>query len=382
MTSSVIHFGRTLFRGDRRIFGIGAADRLFHMYLIGRTGVGKTSTLETMIRQDVAAGRGSCLIDPHGDLVERIAAACGRPDLVYFNAPDPAERIGFNPLRRVRRDKIALAASGLLDVFRMMWSDAWGVRMEHVLRNALFALIEYGQAKLPDILRLLWDKGFLQTVTARLSNDQVKAFWQHEYPRYSFRYKADAIAPIQNKVGAFLADPLLYSIFTEREDLRIRKIMDEGGVLLVNLAKGRLGSDSSNLLGGMLVTTIGLAAFSRADMPESERRPFFLYIDEFQNFTTLSVASMLSELRKYGVGMVLAHQNLHQLEPDVRHTILGNVGTLVAFRVGPEDATAIAREFEPQFDSQDLVNLPNHHFYVKLMIDGAPSRGFSATTLH
>jgi hypothetical protein len=263
-----------------------------------------------------------------------------------------------------------------------MWSDAWGVRMEHILRNALFALLEHGTATLPDILRLISDSSFRRKVADSLTNQPVKNFWLHEFNRYSFVYQRDGIAPIQNKVGAFLADPLLNRILTKpKVDIRIRRIMDEGGILLVNLAKGRIGEDSSSLLGALLVTTIGLAALSRADVPERERRHFILYIDEFQSFTTLAMANMLSELRKYGVGLTLAHQHLHQLEPDIRHAILGNTGTLISFRVGAEDAPFLAREFQPKFDTLDLLNLPNYHIYLKLMIDGVPSQPFSAETL-
>jgi len=278
-------------------------------------------------------------------------------------------------------DRIPLAASGLLEAMKKLWSDAWGVRMEHVLRNALYALLEYGEATLADVLRLLSDRGYRRKVASGLANDPVRRFWLQEYEHYSFRYRADAIAPIQNKVGAFLADPTLNRILTTPErDIRIRKLMDQGGVLLVNLAKGRLGEDSASLLGSLLVSTIGLAAMSRADVAEERRRDFFLYIDEFQSFATLSLATMASELRKYRVGLILAHQHLHQLEPEILHAVVGNVGTVVAFRVGPEDAPFLAREFEPVFGTEDLVALPNHHIYLKLMIDGAPSQPFSAAT--
>lgn len=381
----VSYFARTDFRNQGQVFGIKQADRLSHMYMVGKTGTGKSTLLETLIRQDLLAGRGFALIDPHGDLVERVAATIPGPrmgELVYLNVPDPSLRFGYNPLRRVRMDKIPLAASGLLDIFKKMWSEAWGVRMEHVLRNALFALLEYGEATLADILRMISDRSFRRKVAEALTNKPVRTFWLDEFDRYSFRYRADAIAPIQNKIGAFLADPTLCRILTEpKEDIRIRRIMDEGGILLVNVGKGRIGEDSSALLGGLLMTTIGLAAFSRAEMEERKRRPFLLYIDEFQSFTTLSLANMASELRKYGVGLILAHQHLHQLEPDIRHAVLGNVGTLIASRVGAEDAPYLAREFQPKFDVQDLIALPNYRIYLKLMIDGTPSPPFSGTTI-
>lgn len=382
----VTYFGKPTSRVKRGVpFGIKEVDRLSHLYAIGKTGTGKTTLLETLIRQDIANGNGFALIDPHGDLVERVAAVIPehrRNDTLYFNVPDPAQPYGYNPLKFVRKERQALAAGGVLEVFKKMWPEAWGVRMEHVLRNALFALLEQREATFPDVLRLLTDKGFRKSVAQSLSNPQVQSFWLKEYEDYSFRFRADSIAPIQNKVGAFLADPTLYRVLVApKRMLHLRRIMDRGQILLVNLAKGKLGEDSSTLLGGLLVTTLGLAAFSRSDIPEEERRPFYLYVDEFQTFTTLAVANMISELRKYRVGLVLAHQHLHQLEADVRYAVLGNAGTVISFRVGPYDAALLASEFEPRFEGVDLLNLPNHHIYLKLMIDGEPSPAFSAVTL-
>jgi hypothetical protein len=383
--ASVSYFAATNGRQPHRTFGIQQRDRLFHMYLIGRSGTGKTTALETLAVQDIASGRGLAVIDPHGDLASRLVAAvpvARANDLVYFNAADPDLRFGYNPLRRVQRARIPLAASGLLEAFKKMWPDAWGVRMEHVLRQSLYALLEYGDATLPDVLRILTDKGFRRDVLARVDNEQVRLFWTDEFPNYNPRYRQETISPIQNKVGAFLADPRLHRIFSSAPiDVRFRSIMDEGRILIVNLARGLMGEDSAGLLGALLVTTISLAAFSRADTAEAQRRDFFLYIDEFQTFTTESVATMVSELRKYRVALVLANQNLHQLPLDVRHAILGNVGTLASFRVGAEDAPILAREFLPTFSVEDLVNLPNHCIYLKLMIDSAPSKPFSAHTL-
>src|SRR5258708_7865542 len=264
---SISYFARVDFRSDERPFGIRQADRLFHFYAIGKTGAGKSTLLETLIRQDIEAGRGVALIDPHGDLVERVAAAVPlsrQAELRYFNVPDPAQPFGYNPLKRVPPDRIALAASGLLEAFQKHWSDAWGVRMEHVLRNALFALIELGDSTLPDILRLIADAEFRSGVIRRVTNSQVRAFWEKEFPNYSWRYRADSVAPIQNKVGALLADPLMRRILTDpARPLSLRRVMDNQEILLVNLARGKLGGDTAALLGSLLVTTIGLAAFSR-----------------------------------------------------------------------------------------------------------------------
>ena len=379
------YFARTNFRNRGTRFGIKQADRLSHMYIIGKTGVGKSTLLETLARQDLAAGRGFALVDPHGDLVEGIAAALPALQVdrvVYLNAPDSAQPFGYNPLRRVRDDKIPLAVSGLLETLKKLWPDAWGVRMEHVLRNSLYALLERDDSRLPDILQLYADKEFRREVVGGIRNGAVRRFWKDEFENYPPRLRADACAPIQNKLGALLSDPTLHRILVKPDiDLHFRQIMDEGRVLLVNISKGRLGEDSALLLGGLIVSTLGLAAFSRAEAAPSVRRPFFLYLDEFHSFTTLMLANMMSELRKYGVGLVLAHQYFHQLDPDIRHAVLGNAGTLMAFRVGPEDGFLLTQEFQPKFGVEDLLNLANRDIYLKLMIDGTPSRPFSASVI-
>jgi Type IV secretory pathway, VirD4 components len=378
----ISYFGQTTFHRRGVRFGIRQRDRLSHLYVLGKTGVGKSTLLERLVLQDVAAGRGFALIDPHGDLAERVrdqsAAALGSR-LHYVNAADLEQPYGYNPLRRVRDDKIPLAASGILDAMRKLWPDAWGVRMEHVLRNSLYALLEQNGATLPDILRLYSDKAFRRSIVRTIRNAPVRRFWTEEFAAYPDRMRLEAVAPIQNKLGALLTDPRLYRILVApKSPLSFRRIMDQGEVVIVNLAKGSLGEDGAAILGSLISSTIGLAAMSRAEHPAEGRRPFFLYLDEFQTFTTLAFASMLAELRKYGVGLTLAHQHLHQLEPDVRHAVLGNAGTLIAFRVGAEDAPILASELQPTFGVLDLINLSNQNFYLKLMIDGAPSRPFSA----
>jgi hypothetical protein len=375
-------FARTNTREPTRTFGIRQSDRLYHLYVIGRTGTGKTTLLEHLVRSDIEAGRGCALIDPHGDLAVRVALSVPpHREWVYWDIADPNTPYGYNPLRKVRNDKIPLAVSGLLEAFKKMWSDAWGVRMEHIFRHALFALIEYGDATMPDVLTLCFEKEFRREVIAKVTNKAVRTFWEDEYPKLNPLYRKDAVAPIQNKVGAFLADPRLYRILTDApKELSFRRIMDEGKVLIVNLAKGRVGEDSADLLGALVLSTISVAAMTRAEIPEKERRPFFVTIDEFQSYTTLSVANMISELRKYKVGLTLAHQHLDQLEPEVRDTVLGNVGSLVSFRIGPKDAPMIAKELDP-FQPLDLVNLPTHDIALKLMVDGTTTRAFSARTL-
>ncbi|MFN3858792.1 MAG: type IV secretory system conjugative DNA transfer family protein [Caulobacter sp.] len=374
--------GETDHRARHVPFGIRQHDRLLHTYIIGKTGVGKSTLIERLVLQDLAAGRGFALIDPHGDLADRIwgkANDAHRDRISYLNAPDPKQPFGYNPLRRVRDDRIPLAAAGLLETLRKLWPHAWGIRMEHLLRNALYALLERDGSTLVDILALFENKTYRQSVTRSIRNDIVRQFWKTEFENYPARQRAEALAPIQNKLGALLADPTLHRILVApASPLQFRTMMDQGRGLLVNLSRGILGEDASHLLGGLILSTIGLAGFSRALAPEADRRPFHVFVDEFQSFTTLSLASMMAELRKYGVSLTLAHQHLAQLEPEILHAVLGNAGTLITFRLGAEDAPLIAAELQPTFSVIDTLNLATGHFYLRLVIDGAPSKPFSA----
>src|SRR5438034_5874068 len=360
----VTYFARTDFRDHRKIFGIRQADRRAHMYLIGKTGTGKSTLLETMISQDVRDGQGLALLDPHGDLAERVLGgvpAERQDDLIYFNVPDVSKPLGFNPLEPVAAGKRPLAASGILEVFKKIWADTWGPRMEHILRNALLALLDQPEATLADVLRLLSDKAYRRSAMVYVASARVRDFWLREYESYPLRFRIEAIAPIQNKVGAFLAVPVLNGILTQpKSAFDLRQVIDEGKILLVNLAKGKIGENAAALLGALLVSKLGLAALSRADVPEENRRDFFVYLDEFQSFTTLSLAGMLSELRKYRAGLILAHQYLTQLDPQVRDAILGNVGTIVAFRLGLPDAAMRGKEFYREVSVEDLISLTNY----------------------
>ncbi|GFO82752.1 MAG: hypothetical protein A49_23790 [Methyloceanibacter sp.] len=375
-------FARTNFRDERRVFGIRQVDRRSHLYIIGKTGTGKTTLLESLIRQDIGADQGVAVLDPHGDLLNRLVdgmSARRRADLVYLNAPDPDLAIGYNPLADVPPGQRALTASFLLDAFKKIWWEFWGPRSEHLLRYALLALLDQPAATLADILRLFDDRPYRRAAMERVYDARVRDFWLREFEGYSARFRTEAVAPLQNKVGAFLAHPRLRAILTEpQSSLRLREIMDEGKVLLINLAKGRLGEDAASLLGSLLLSGLQMAALSRADAPEAARRDFFIFVDEFPTFATLGLANMLTELRKYHVGLTLAHQHLSQLEPEVRDAVLGNVGSIVSFRVGPEDARVLEREFAPEFRAEHLVSLPNWGIYLRLMIDGRVSRPFSA----
>jgi len=385
LSNDPVLFGRLNFRNDRRVFGIKRADRRAHTYLIGQTGTGKTALLETFIRQDIINREGLAVFDPHGDLIEKLLAKIPeyrKDDLIYFNVPDAAHPLGFNPLESVPPEKRSFAAAALLEAFKKIWADSWGPRLEHILRNCLLALLDQPQATLADISRLLSDRAFRRSAAGRVDSSQVRDFWLREFEAYPANFRAEAVAPIQNKVGAFLADPILHNILTQpKSSFDVRKVIDEGKILLVNLAKGKIGEDSAKLLGSLLVSTIGLAALSRVDIPEEDRKDFYVYLDEFQSFATLSLANMLSELRKYRVNLILAHQYLSQIDPQIRDAILGNVGTTISFRIGLVDAEILAKQFEPEFSDQDLISLPNYNIYLKLMVDGKISRPFSATSI-
>lgn len=375
----ITYFGVTNFRNKRNPFGIWQHDRLQHMYVIGKTGTGKSTLLETMIQQDIEQGRGLCLIDPHGDLVERVYASLSvgqRANTIYFNLPDAELALRYNPLKRVRVEKRSLVASSIMEVFSKLWdSNAWGVKLEHILRNTILALLDQPSATFADIQAMLLDKEYRKDAIYHIKNPSVRLFWQKEFPQYQ-RYD---LLPVLNKIGGMLSHPVIRRVLVENPtEVSLRKAMDEKKIILVNLAKGHLGEDVAHLFGSLIVTALGSAAMSRADTREDDRVPFVVYLDEFQNFTTASLVGMLSELRKFKIGFVLAHQYLYQLDDDIRRSVLGNVGTLISFRVGLEDARTLAKEMHPVFEDDDFVNLPNYNMYVKLLIDGKPSRAFSS----
>ncbi len=378
----ITYFAQTNFRGVHRPFGIRQHDRLSHMYAIGKTGTGKSTLLATMAVQDLHAGQGFALLDPHGDLVERVLSTSSpehERHVLHIDVANDMGAFGFNPLAAVPATGRPLAAENLVDVFKKIWFGSWGPRLEYLLRNAILALLDQPEPNLAHVLRLLDDTDFRTRAAERVANPEVRRFWLREYGSYPVRFRAEAIAPVQNKVGAFLANPILRRIVTQpTSTFDPRHVMDEGRVVLINLAKGRLGEENAALLGSLLVSAFGFAALGRADVPEHQRQDFSLYVDEFPTFTTLSFANMLAELRKYHVGLILAHQYLAQLEEQVRGAILGNVGTMIAFRVGPEDAEIFAKEFAPEFSETDLINLPNYNVYLKLMVNGTASAPFSA----
>ena len=385
MNKDIAVFAETTFRNKYRKFGIKTDDRRRHMYLIGKTGMGKSTVLENMIVDDIRAGRGVAVVDPHGDLAEKVIKFIPSNrinDVVYFNPADYEYPFAFNVLEQVDASQRHLVASGLVGVFQKLWADSWGPRLEYILRNTILAILDYPGSTLLGVTRMLSDKKFRKKVIAYIEDPVVKAFWVNEFANYNDKFASEAVSPIQNKVGQFLSTSLIRNIVGQaKSTIDMREIMDQGKILILNLSKGRIGEDASSLLGNMIITKIQLAAMSRVDISEDERRDFYLYIDEFQNFTTDSFANILSEARKYKLNLIMAHQYIEQMAETVKYAVFGNVGTLVVFRVGASDAEALEPEFAPTFTEEDILNIPKYEFYLKLMIDGIASEPFSARGL-
>lgn len=389
MQDTITFFAKTNFRNQNVKFGIKTSDRQRHMYVIGKTGMGKTTVLENIVMQDIANGYGLAYIDPHGDTAEKLIKAIPANrinDVVYFNPADTEHPIAFNILESVGEDKKHLVASGMMGVFKKIWPDVWSARMEYILSNALLALLDYPGSTMMGVNRMMSDKKYRQRVYEKIKDPVVKGFWIDEFETWEDRFRKEAVAAIQNKVGQFLSSFLIRNIVGQtKSTINMREIMDNNKILIVNLSKGRIGEDAMRLLGGMIVTKIQLAAMERVDMPEEDRKNFYLTVDEFQNFVTESFANILSEARKYRLNLLVAHQYISQLVVDgnsvVRDAIFGNVGTIISFRVGAEDAEFLEKEFEPVFMLNDIVNLPKYNIYLKLMIDGIAGNAFSATAL-
>ncbi|MDD5041215.1 MAG: DUF87 domain-containing protein [Candidatus Peribacteraceae bacterium] len=382
--------GEAVYRGQRSKFGIRLDDRRRHVYILGKTGMGKSTLLENMIFSDIQAGKGVGIIDPHGDLAEMIPQFVPKHrsnDVVIFDPSDRDHPISFNVLDCPNPDQRVLVASGLMSVFTKMWPGMFSGRMEHILRNTLLALLEYQGSSMLGIMRMFADDVYRKKVVARVTDPMVKSFWEQEYASWNDKYRTEATAAIQNKVGQLLATPLIRNIVGQvKNGLDIRHAMDTGKIIIVNLSKGKLGEDTSAFLGSMLVTKFQIDAMSRADVPEEERRDFYLYVDEFQNFATESFASILSEARKYRLNLTMANQYVAQLligegKTTLKDAVFGNVGSIFCFQVGSDDAEDLSLQFEELAMPKDILSLPKYHAYVRLMIDGVPSKPFSVTTL-
>lgn len=385
MFEDITVIGQTNFRGQKRAFGIYPDDRRRHVYVVGKTGVGKSTLMENMIMQDIMAGRGVGLVDPHGDIAERLLDAVPPSrinDVVYFDPSDVNYPIAFNVLEAIDPTYKYLVASGLVSSLKKIWADSWGPRLEYILRNTILALLDYPSSTMLGIMRMLADKDYRKKVVLKIEDPVIKAFWINEFSNYNERFRSEAISPIQNKVGQFLSSAIIRNIVAQpKSTIDMQDIMDNGKILLINVSKGKIGEDNSALLGAMLITKIQLAAMDRAKIPEEQRRDFYLYVDEFQNFATESFATILSEARKYRLNLTIAHQYITQMEEEVRDAVFGNVGTMVVFRVGAFDAEYLEREFEPYFMQTDLVNLSKYNAYIKLMINGITSKPFSMQTI-
>lgn len=383
--NDVIYFAKTNFRNQMRTFGIKTDDRRRHTYVIGKTGMGKTTLLENMILSDIYAGHGCAYIDPHGDTSEKLLdyiPSWRINDVVYFNPSDLEHPIGFNILESVNEEMKHLVAAGMMGVFKKIWENVWSARMEYILNNTILALLDTPGTTLLGINRMLSDADYRKEIVMNVKDPIVKQFWVKEFESYQSKFATEAVAPIQNKVGQFLSAAIIRNIVAQAQStLNIRKIMDDQKIFIVNLSKGRIGEDASRLLGGMIITKIQMAAMERVDMPEEDRQDFYMYVDEFQNFAVESFAAILSEARKYRLNLIMAHQYIAQLTEEVRDAVFGNVGTIISFRVGSPDAQFMEDEFMPRFTPEDIINLPKYSIYLKLMIDGVTSMPFSATTL-
>ncbi len=384
----VTYFAETDARNRRVPFGIKAKDRSRHMYVIGKTGMGKSTLLENLAIQDIRNGEGMVFIDPHGKTADLFLDYIPKErvkDVMYFAPFDSDFPISFNVMEDVGYDKRHLVMSGLMSAFKKIWLDAWSARMEYILGNTLLALLEYPEATLLSINRMFSDKKYREKVVGNVTDPTVRSFWVDEFAKYTDRFAAEATPAIQNKIGQFTSNPIIRNIIGQPySSFDPRKMMDERKIIIINLSKGRIGEINANLLGGMLITKIYLAAMSRADVSEEELKSLpnmYLYVDEFQSFANESFADILSEARKYKLNLTVAHQYIAQMSEEVRDAVFGNVGTMISFRVGAYDAEVLEKEFAPVFTEEDMVNLGFAQTYLKLMIDGVTSPPFSATTL-
>lgn len=377
--------GKTNFRNVETNFGIKMRDRALHIYTIGKTGTGKSTLLSNLIIDDIIKGRGVAVVDPHGDLINDVMEYIPQErveDVVYFSPADRNYPIGFNLLESVDPEYKNIVASGIVGIFKKIFGESWGPRLEYILRNVVLGLLDYPSATMLSIIKVLTDTKFRRQVIEKIDDPIIKDFFLNEYERYDQKFRTEAVAPIQNKVGQFLSSTIIRNIVgQETSTIDIRKIMDEQKILLIDLSMGKIGEDNSALLGSMLITKIQMAAMSRADMPKHLRVPFYLYVDEFQNFATDSFAVILSEARKYGLSLMMANQYIAQMPENVANAVFGNVGSIIAFRVGAQDADSLQREFMPVFEAQDLINQDNYNIYIKMAIDGVTSAPFSSRTV-
>lgn len=384
----ITYFAETDFRNKRTKFGIKAIDRLRHVYIIGKTGMGKSTLLENMAIQDIQNGQGLTFLDPHGTAAQKLLDYVPEhriDDVLYFNPADTDFPVAFNVMEDVGPARRHLVASGLMSAFKKIWVDAWSARMEYILTNTLLALLEYPGSTMLGVNRMLSDKDFRNKVVANITDPAIKSFWVDEFGKYTERFAAEATPAIQNKVGQYTSNPLIRNIIGQpKSSFDLRDMMDKRKIIIVNLAKGLVGEANTALLGSMLTTRLYLAAMSRADVTNAElaRLPnFYFYIDEFQSIANASFADILSEARKYKLNLTLAHQYVEQMPEELQAAVFGNIGTSISFRVGPMDSELMEKQFAPKFMAQDFINLGFAQIYLSLMIDGVGSAPFSAKTM-
>lgn len=379
-------FGVTNFRGDNTVFGIRRDDRGRHMYILGQTGTGKSGALELLTISDIYYNKGFAVIDPHGDYAQHVMKFIPKnriDDVVYFNPADTNHPIGFNPLEINDPSLKGHISSEVVGVLKRLFAESWGPRLEYILRYTLLALLDFPNATMLDITRMLTDRHFRQDVIKYIDDPVVKNFWTVEFASWNDKFASEAVAPVLNKVGAFTANPMIRNIVGQpKSTFDIRSIMDEGKILIVNLSRGLMGEDNAGILGSLVVTKVQLAAMGRANVPEPQRTPFYLYVDEFQNFATESFATILSEARKYGLNLTVANQYISQMGEEVRGAVFGNVGTIMSFRVSPDDAPFLQKYFEPEFEAANLIQQHSRFFVISMMIDGEKAPAFSAKTLN
>lgn len=383
-SEQITYIGYTNWRNKHIRFGIKASDRLQHIYAIGKTGMGKSSLLLQMAMQDIQNGNGLAVLDPHGDVAETLIQSIPdsrKDELVYFNAANKSAPLGFNPLEQNRKDQNHLLASEIVSIFKKIWIDSWGVRLEYILRYCILTLLESTGTTLLDIQPLLTDKDYRNSLLCNVEDENIVSFWHNEFDRYSPSLRYEAISSVLNKSGVFIADETIKAIVGQNNGISISDIVDSGKILIVNLSKGLIGEQACTMLGSMITTGIQMATMRRARLLMTDRKPFYLYIDEAHSFITPAFAQLLSECRKYKLGLFLCHQYLDQLTDEMRNAIIGNIGTLITFRIGTKDSTTMTSEFYPAFQKDDFINLPRFHIYLKLLIDGVGSKGFSAKIL-
>ncbi|OGJ50364.1 hypothetical protein A2229_04380 [Candidatus Peregrinibacteria bacterium RIFOXYA2_FULL_33_7] len=377
--------GKTNFRGIYNEFGIKKTDRRRHIYIIGKTGMGKSTLLENMIFSDIQRGRGLAVIDPHGDLAENIMNFIPPWRTNHVIVFDPSDRdfpVAFNMLENIDPQFNTIVCSGLIGIFKKIYADSWGPRLEHILRNTILSLLEYPNTTMLGITRMLQDSVFRKKVVAKLTDPIVRSFWENEFEKMQDKQKIEAISPILNKVGQFLSSPIIRNIVGQpKSSIDFRFAMDKNKIVIVNLSKGKIGEDVSSLLGSMIITKFQLDAMSRANIPEKDRKDFYLYVDEFQNFATDSFATILSEARKYRLNLTMANQYIAQMPDEVREAVFGNVGTTMAFQVGFTDAEFLSSQFSEEVTENDLISLSKYTAYTKLLVDGMPTKTFSFDTL-